>query len=125
MGVVVRQRTPAQIGCRQDRLIHILFLEEIISEELQQHTQTARPWPEYLMTDISYQILLPPALGFVTASVLVEGVGTVGGPDIPGEVPDLGRTGPGGWIVRSYEGRQVWGGSTGGERMFHRWKVFR
>ena len=55
----------------------------------------------------------------------MEGAGTVEVPDIPGVEPGLGRTGPGGWIVRSYEDRQASVGSTGGERMFHRWKVFR
>ena len=77
------------------------------------------------ISNVPWGQILPPYLCSVSASVRVEGAGTVEVPDIPGVEPGLGRTGPGGWIVRSYEDRQASVGSTGGERMFHHWKVFR
>ena len=77
------------------------------------------------ISDVPGGQILPPYLCSVSAFERAEGGGTAEDPDIPGVVPGLGRTGPGGWIVGSYEGRQVGGGSTGGERMFHRWKESR
>ena len=72
------------------------------------------------ISDVPGGQILPPYLCSVSASVLVAGAGTVEAPDSPGAVPDLGRTGAGGWIVPWDEDRQGGGGSTGGERMFHR-----